>query len=77
MSRTISAEIFSGESRKVSSVCSTAPSVLFSTGTTPKSARPCSTSAKTPAMVPTGSARAERPNWWVTAMCVNVASGPR
>src|SRR2546425_7578769 len=45
----ISAQICSGESARRSSVCATMPSVEFSTGTTPRSARSLSTSWNTSA----------------------------
>ena len=61
----------------MSSVWLTTPSVEFSTGTTPKSAPPRTTSSNTPAIVPTGTVRADSPNWRFTAMWVKVASGPR
>jgi hypothetical protein len=46
-------------------------------GTTPKFALPLSTSLKTSLMLLTGTYWAEAPNFWVQAMCVNVALGPR
>ena len=73
----ISALIFSSLSTKVSRVWLMTPSVEFSTGTTPRSAPSRSTSSKTPAMVFIGIARADCPNWRLTAMCEKVPSGPR
>ena len=77
ISRAISALILRSLSRNVSKVWMMPPSVVFSTGTTPKSALPRWTSSNTPGMVPTGIARADSPNCCLTAMCENVPSGPR
>ena len=77
ISSAISALILRSLSRKVSKVWMMPPSVVFSTGTTPKSASPRSTSSNTPGIVPIGVARADRPNCCLTAMCENVPSGPR
>ena len=77
ISSAISALILRSLSRKVSKVWMMPPSVVFSTGTTPKSALPRATSSNTPGIVPMGVARADRPNCCLTAMCENVPSGPR
>jgi hypothetical protein len=55
----------------------TAPSIEFSTGTTPCSASPRSTLAKTSATVVWGSSSMLDPKVRNAASCVNVASGPR
>ena len=73
----ISALTFSSLSMKPSRVGMITPSVEFSTGTTPRSAPPRSTSSNTAPIVLRGMARAESPNWCFTAMCENVPSGPR
>ena len=77
MSRVISPVIVTSESIRRSRVTLTAPSVEFSTGTTPYSARPRSTSSKISAMVCTGSSWAEEPKRRVAAWCVKVPGGPR
>src|SRR6266436_9162291 len=60
-----------------SSVMLTAPSVEFSTGTTPYSTRVCSTSSKTSAIDRDGAYVGPLPKCWSAAWCVNVARGPR
>ena len=55
MRSSTSALIDSGEEMKRSSVCATTPSVEFSTGTTPYSARPRSTSSNTESIEAKGS----------------------
>ncbi len=77
MRSSTSPQIFSGEVRKRSSVWFTEPSVEFSTGTTPKSACPASTSWNTSSIEASGSARTEWPKCLWTAVCENVPSGPR
>src|SRR5881409_1296732 len=60
-----------------SSVMLTAPSVEFSTGTTPYSTRVCSTSSKTSEIDRDGAYVGPLPKCWSAAWCVNVARGPR
>src|SRR5215510_12127852 len=60
-----------------SRVMLTAPSVEFSTGTTPYSTRECSTSSKMSATVRPGVKVAPLPKYWRAAWCVNVARGPK
>ena len=62
MRSSTSALMVSGEAMKRSSVCATTPSVEFSTGTTPYSARPRSTSSKTASIDANGSSSAPEPN---------------
>ena len=59
MRTSTSPQILSGEVRNMSSVFATVPSVEFSTGMTPKSAMPPSTSWKTSSMVDSDNARIE------------------
>ena len=61
----------------MSSVWFTTPSVVFSIGTTPKFARPRSTSLNTSLILLTGIYWADDPNFCMQAMWVNVARGPR
>ena len=61
----------------MSRVWFTTPSVVFSMGTTPKFALPRSTSLNTSLMLLTGTYWADAPNFWVQAICVKVARGPR
>ncbi len=55
----------------------TAPSVVFSTGTTPKAARPRSTSSKTSTIVRTGRKSTAAPKCVMAAWWVKVACGPK
>jgi len=55
----------------------TGPSVEFSTGTTPHSARPRSTSSKMSAMLRSGISWAEVPKRRMAAAWVKVPAGPR
>ena len=75
--RYTSPQIFSGLFISSSRVWVTAPSIEFSTGTTPCSTSPRSTLAKTSATVVWGSSSMLVPNERRAASCVNVASGPR
>ena len=59
MRSSTSPQILSGEPNKLSSVWLTEPSVEFSTGTTPKSASPASTSWNTSSTEDSASARTE------------------
>src|SRR5438445_6030518 len=72
-----SPQISVSEPMRRSSVTLTAPSVEFSTGTTPTSARPRSTSSKTSPIERPGRNVAAAPKRWSAAWCVNVACGPR
>src|SRR6185312_4850061 len=72
-----SPQIFSGDPRNKSSVDWIVPCPEFSTGTTPKSARPSATSSNTSAMLASGNPLAECPKCLNTACCENVPSGPR
>src|SRR5882672_2832104 len=65
------------ESMRRSRVTLTAPSVLFSTGTTPNAARPRSTSSKTSMSVRAGRKSTVAPKRPSAAWWVNVAWGPR
>jgi hypothetical protein len=67
----------SGERANMSRVWLTTPSVLFSTGTTPKSQEPDSTSRKMSPMVPKGWVCTEWPKCFSAAAWVKVPSGPR
>ncbi|MNT28881.1 hypothetical protein D3C72_1645940 [compost metagenome] len=53
------------------------PCPEFSTGTTPKSALPASTSWNTSSMLAIGRPSAERPKCFSTACWLKVPSGPR
>ncbi len=77
MSSVTSPVISTSESMSRSSVTLTAPSVEFSTGTTPYSARPRSTSSKMSAMFFTGTNWVDEPKWRTAAWWVKVAGGPR
>ncbi len=55
----------------------TAPSVEFSTGTTPKSAAPDSTARKTSSIDGVGSASAASPKCFNVARSLKVPLGPR
>ena len=77
MRNSTSPQIRSGEPNKLSSVWLTEPSVEFSTGTTPKSASPASTSWNTSSTEDNASARTECPKCLSVAVWENVPSGPR
>ena len=76
MRSSTSPQICSGEVRNRSSVWLTVPSVEFSTGTTPKSALPASTSWNTSSIDGSGSARTEWPKCLSTAAWREGALGP-
>ena len=72
-----SPQILSEEVRNMSSVDWIVPCPEFSTGTTPKSALPASTSSNTSSIDDSGSPWAEWPKCLCTACCEKVPSGPR
>ncbi|MNN42830.1 hypothetical protein D3C81_1570380 [compost metagenome] len=64
-------------SRKLSRVWLTAPSVEFSTGTTPKLTAPAATSRNTSSMAAIGRLTTAWPKCFMAAAWVKVPSGPR
>ncbi|MNT07118.1 hypothetical protein D3C72_1418090 [compost metagenome] len=73
----ISPLIFSEVCRNRSSVRDTAPSVEFSTGTTPYSTVPASTARNTSSMLGHGTPLTSWPKWAYSACSENVPAGPR